>query len=169
MHTPRNHAEGDQSHSCLPEPRTHKHLFFLLNPTAFSGDPRAVPVHLRATALQGGCSGSASRQAAGHGRARVVQDVLQRRCLRARHWGMDGRRPEQSGSKCVLHSHTEYRPHQRLYQPWVAAPRSGAPGARMARERTSCATRRSDSSFQRPPISHASTHSRCGPRRGSSG
>ena len=60
------------------------------------------------------------------------------------------------------------RPHQRLYQPWVAAPRSGA-GARMVRERTSCATRRSDSSFQRPPISHASTHSRCGPRRRSSG
>ena len=60
------------------------------------------------------------------------------------------------------------RPHQRLYQPWVAAPRSGA-GARRARERTSCATRRSDSSFQRPPISHASTHSRCGPRRRSSG
>ena len=57
------------------------------------------------------------------------------------------------------------RPHQRLYQPWVAAPRSGA-GARMARERTSCATRRSDSSL---PISHASTHSRCGPRRRSSG
>ena len=56
MHTPRNHAEGDQSHSCLPEPRTHKHLFFLLNPTAFSGDPRAVPVH---------CRGAAAAQRAG--------------------------------------------------------------------------------------------------------
>ena len=43
----------------------------------------------------------------GHGWARVVQDVLQSRCLRARRKGMDGRRPEQSGSKCVLHSHAE--------------------------------------------------------------
>ena len=68
---------------------------------------------------------------------------------------------------CVLHSHMS-RPHQRLHQPWVAAPRCGA-GARRARERTSCATRRSDSSFQRPPISDASTHSRCSPRRRSSG
>ena len=62
------------------------------------------------TALQRGCSGSAGRQAAGHRRARVVQDVRQMRCLRARLGGMDRRRPEQSGSKRVLHSHTEQAP-----------------------------------------------------------
>ena len=39
-----------------------------------------------------------------------MQDVLQMRCLRARHGGMDWRRPEQSGSKRVLHSHTEQAP-----------------------------------------------------------
>ena len=60
--------------------------------------------------VQRGCSGSAGRQAAGHRRARVVQDVLQMRRLRARHGGVDWRRPEQSGSKRVLHSHTEQAP-----------------------------------------------------------
>ena len=30
------------------------HKYFFCYPTAFSGDQRAVPVHLRATALQGG-------------------------------------------------------------------------------------------------------------------
>ena len=60
--------------------------------------------------MQRGCSGSAGRQAAGHRQARVVQDVLRMRCLRARHGGMDWRRPEQSGSKRVLHSHIEQAP-----------------------------------------------------------
>ena len=39
-----------------------------------------------------------------------MQDVLQMQCLRAGHGGMDWRRPEQSGSKRVLHSHTEQAP-----------------------------------------------------------
>ena len=39
-----------------------------------------------------------------------MRDVLQMRCLRARHGGMDWRRPEQSGSKHILHSHTEQAP-----------------------------------------------------------
>ena len=39
-----------------------------------------------------------------------MQDVLQMRRLRARHGGVDWRRPEQSGSKRVLHSHTEQAP-----------------------------------------------------------
>ena len=36
--------------------------------------------------------------------------VLQMQRLRARHGGVDWRRPEQSGSKRVLHSHTEQAP-----------------------------------------------------------
>ena len=39
-----------------------------------------------------------------------MQDVLQMRRLRSRHGGVDWRRPEQSGSKRVLHSHTEQAP-----------------------------------------------------------
>ena len=61
--------------------------------------------------------------AAGHRRARVVQNVLHSWCLRGRHGGSDGRRPEQSGSKRVLHSHIERTLPQAV--PALAAPGSG--------------------------------------------
>jgi len=85
--------------------------------TNFSGYPRAAPVHCELR-HQRGCRGSAGRQAAGHRRARVVQDVLQRRCLCARHGCMDWRRPEQSGSKRVLHSHTQQAPPPPVPDGW---------------------------------------------------
>ena len=115
---------------------------FLFPHGLFGRSTRGPSAPASYTALQRGCSGSAGRQA-------VVQDVPQMRCLRARHGGMDWRRPEQSGSKRVLHSHTEQAP-----PPPVPA-LGGSSSERKVRERTSCATRRSDSSFQRPPVSHA--------------
>ena len=60
------------------------------------------------------------------------------------------------------------KPHQRRSHPCLATSRRAA-GARCARSRTSCVTRRIDSTLQRPPASQARTHKRCGPGRSSSG
>ena len=137
-------------------------------PTHFSGDPHAVPVHQRAKCH---CNVAAAAHLAGRqlgtgGHASCRTSCKCGACAPGMGAWTGGDPSKVAAS--VFCTTTLSRPHHRLYQPWVAAPRSGA-GARKARERTSCATRRSDSSFHRPPVSHASMHSLCGPRRRSSG
>ena len=86
-----------------------------------------------------------------------------------------GKSPSALGSEGIVHTPkaalqaarwtaTARDPHQRLARPCTAALRNVA-GARCARKATRRCTRRCESSFQRPPISAAGTHKRCGPPR----